>query len=163
MPQGKEAPEYNWLPIILIIGAIFIFQQRGCDNIDLNNILPATKASSLDIKEPTSEYKNAELDSFRVEVSKNKQKAAALAAFYFAYADIITRNPDRFTDKLAFRTQHSKALDLTFKDDPVMREPELGTEIEAYLQKFISLDPGQLDIEKTKNCLLALAWASNNA
>jgi hypothetical protein len=169
MPVGKEAvvvekTEYNWLPILLIGGAIFLFsQQKGCNGIDLGGIFPGKSEKSsntVNAQEPSSEYKTSKLDSFRSEISKNKQKAALTAAFYFAYADILTRNPEKFTDKQVFRTQHSKALDLAFKNDPVLREPELGTEIEVYLQEFISLDPGPLDIEKTKKCLLALSWAA---
>lgn len=167
MAKATEGTEYNWLPIIIIGGLVFfVSQQKGCD-FDLKNILPGTKASSnntkLDIKEPPSEYKNTELAAFQLEVGKNKAKAALLAAFYFAYSDILSRNPEKFTNKEIFRKQHSKALDLAFKNDPALKEPELGTEIEAYLQRFISLDPGPLDVEKTKNCLLALAWGAKNA
>ena len=163
MPQGKEAVEYNWLPIVLIIGALFFFtQQKGCDleNINLPDIYSRNEQKTLNIKEPTDKYKTTKLDVFRTSCRENKQKAAALAAFYFAYADIIERNLDKFKDKFTFRTQHSKALDLTFKNDLAMREPELGTEIENYLQEFISLDPGELDLEITKNALLSLAWAA---
>ena len=161
MPQGKDASEYNLLPIILIIGAVlFMSQQKGCDNIHLPDIFSRSETKTLEVKEPSSEYKTAELDNFRTSCKENKNKAAVLAAFYFAYADIISRNPDKFKDKQAFREQHTKALDLTFKNDPVLREPELGTEIEAYLQKFITLEPGELNLETAKNCLSALAWAA---
>ena len=160
MAKSDTEVEYNWLPIALIVGAIFLFQQKGCE-FDLGNILPkSTISAKLNVNEPSSEYKNAELTAFQTEVAKNPKKAAACAAFYFAFSDIISRNPTFFQTKQQFRQQHSEALKLAFKDDPALKDPELGTEIEAYLQKFISLEPTPLELDKTKNCLLALSWAA---
>lgn len=157
--------ETNWLVIALIIGAIWFFtQQKGCD---LSNILPKSveKTKDLDIKEPPNQYKSKELASFQVEVAKNKKKAAYLAAFYFGFADILSRNSDVFNTTQEFRQYHSGALDLMFKNDPELDSPELGQEIEDYLQKYISTQPKTLtgtDKDTIKNCFLALAWAANN-
>lgn len=161
-----QGSQYNWVTIALIVGAIVIFSnQKGC-NLDLGNLLKPKNTVSDDlfiVPEPSAEFKTADLEAFRLEAGKNKEKAAYAAAFYYSFSDILSRNSDTIVTNQDFRKQHSAALDFLWKNTPTLSSPELGTEIEAYLDDFISLTPQKLDIQRVKNCLLALAWAAKNA
>ena len=161
-----ERTQLNWVTIAILGVAIVIFSnQKGC-NLDLSKLLPPKNTVSdsvLLIPEPPNEFKTSDLEAFRLEVGKNSEKAANLAAFYYAFADLISRNPDFIQNTQDFRNQHANALDLMFKNDPKLSSPEVGAEIEAFLDDFIDKTPQKLDLNKLKSCLLAIAWAAKNA
>ena len=167
--QGSTLPvqgsQYNWVTIALIIGAIVIFSnQKGC-NLDLGLILkPKTVDTTdiIDIPEPSSEYKTSKLEAFRLEIGKNSKKAANLAAFYYAFADILSRNPESIVTTKDFREHSTKSINLMIKNDPDLNSPAMGVQIDSYLQDFIPLTVEKLDKTKAKNCLLALAWTCKN-
>lgn len=160
--EPVEGTQYNWgIIAIIVVAIIFFSQQKGCD---LGNILPKpNNVNKVEIAEPVAKYKTADLEAFKQEAGKNKLKAAYLTAYYSAFADIISRNPTVVSNTTDFRRHHANSLDLMFKSDSKLSDPEMGTEIEAFLDDFIDKVPKPLDVNELKNVLLALAWAAQNA